>query len=160
DLKSGTTKQVNVRIAGDLLELRDHFVNVGKRLQNAHISPTGARAVFQAHGEILTVPAEKGDARNLTNSSSVMERDPPWSPDGKTIAYFSDEGGEYALHIRASTGKGSAKIYKLSGAGFYEEPTWSPDGKKIAFIDNSMSLFWIDLEGGKVKKIALEPQYG
>src|SRR5262249_43641024 len=88
------------------------------------------------------------------------EREPAWSPDGKSIAYFSDDGGEYALHVRPATGFSQAKIYKLSGAGFYEEPVWSPDSKKLAFIDNSNTLFWIDLAGGAVKKIAAEPVYG
>jgi tricorn protease len=152
DLKSGTTKQVNVRIAGDLLELRDHYVNVEKRLQNAHISPTGARAVFQAHGDILTVPAEKGDARNLTNSSSVMERDPAWSPDGKAIAYLSDEGGEYALHIRDQNGTGDVKKISL-GTGFFFSPRWSPDGKKIAYRDNHLSIWYVDIEQKKPVKI-------
>ena len=152
DLKSGTTKQVNVRMAGDLLELRDHYVNVEKRLQNAHISSTGARAVFQAHGDILTVPAEKGDARNLTNSSSVMERDPAWSPDGKTIAYFSDEGGEYALHIRDQNGTGDVKKISL-GTGFFFSPRWSPDSKKIAYRDNHLSVWYVDLELKKPVKV-------
>jgi tricorn protease len=116
--------------------------------------------VFEFRGEIVTVPAEKGDPRNLTNTPGVHERSPAWSPDGKSIAYFSDEGGEYQLHVRAATGKGKAKSYALSGAGFYEAPVWSPDNKKVAFIDNSMSLFWIDLDSGTVKKIASEPQYG
>ena len=71
---------------------------------NAHISPTGARALFEARGEILTVPAEKGDTRNLTETTGVIERDPAWSPDGKWIAYFSDESGEYELHLRDSRG--------------------------------------------------------
>ena len=75
-----------------------------RRLTNAHISPTGARALFEARGEILTVPAEKGDPRNLTSTPGVMERDPAWSPDGQWIAYFSDESGEYELHVRDSTG--------------------------------------------------------
>jgi len=152
DLKSGTSKQVNVRVAGDLLELRDRFVNVGKRLQNAHISPTGARAVFQAHGDVLTVPAEKGDARNLTNSSAVMERDPAWSSDGKTIAYFSDEGGEYALHIRDQNGSGEVKKISL-GTGFFFSPRWSPDSKKIAFRDNHLSIWYVDVEQKKPIKV-------
>ena len=80
------------------------------------ISPTGARAVFEAHGEILTVPAEKGDVRNLTNSPAVAERDPAWSPDGKSIAYFSDESGEYALHIRDQNGLGAVKKIDLGQA--------------------------------------------
>ena len=108
----------------------------------------------------MTVPAEKGDPRNLTNTGGVHERGPAWSPDGKSIAYFSDAGGEYRLHVRAANGKGDAKTYDLNGAGYYERATWSPDSKKIAFVDNSMSLFWIDLSDGKVTKIASEPHFG
>ena len=74
-----------------------------------NISPTGVRAVFEAHGEILTVPAEKGDIRNITNSPGVADRGPAWSPDGKTIAYFSDESGEYALHLRSQNGLGEVR---------------------------------------------------
>ena len=152
DLKSGTAKEVNVHIAGDMPELREHFVNVGKRLRNAHISPTGARAVFETRGEILTVPAEKGDARNLTNTTGVMERDPAWSTDGKTIAYFSDDSGEYALHIRDQSGMGEVKKITLS-QGFYFSPRWSPDGKKIAYIDNHQSIWYVDLEQKRPVKV-------
>ena len=42
----------------------------------------GARAVFEFRGEIVTVPAEKGDARNLTKTPGAHERSPAWSPDG------------------------------------------------------------------------------
>ena len=100
DLKSGRTKEVAVTLAGDLPEVRPHYVNVAKRLTNPDISPNGARAVFEARGEIITVPAEKGDPRNLTQSPAVMEREPRWSPDGQSIAYLSDESGDYALHVR------------------------------------------------------------
>ena len=73
------------------------------------MSPSGVRAAFEARGEILTVPAEKGDIRNLTQTTSAAERDPAWSPDGKTIAYFSDESGEYMLHLRDARGTGEAR---------------------------------------------------
>src|SRR5207302_5428 len=98
--------------------------------------------------------------RNLTRSPGAHERSPAWSPDGKALAYFSDQGGEYRLHVRSADGKGRAKRYRLDGAGFYEKPVWSPDNNKIAFLDNSQSLFWIDLETGKVKKVASETHYG
>src|ERR1035441_4262765 len=104
DIASGKEHAVNIEIAADLTEVRPHFQNVSRELRGAAISPTGMRAVFEAHGEVLTVPAEKGEVRNLTNTPGVMERTPAWAPDGKTIAYFSDESGEYALHIKPQNG--------------------------------------------------------
>ncbi len=150
DLKSEKTKAVEVRIAGDLPEVRPRFVNVGKRLHNADISPNGVRAVFEARGEIITVPAEKGDARNLTNTPGVYERNPAWSPDGKTIAYFSDESGEYALHLRDQSGMGEVRKFSLGEKpAFYYEPRWSPDSKKIAYVDCHIGIWYIDLETKK-----------
>src|SRR5262249_37820666 len=149
-----------IGVATDLVEGRPRFVKGPKYIRNASVSPSGARAAFEFRGEIVTVPAEKGDPRNLTNTPGVHEREPAWSPDGKSIAYFSDADGEYALHVRPASGFAPAKIYKLSGAGFYEEPVWSPDSKKLAFVDNSNTLFWIDLGSGAVKKITSEPVYG
>ncbi len=69
------------------------------------------------------------------------------------MAYFSDESGEYALHVRSQDGKGDAKKYKLSGSGFYDAPAFSPDSKKISYADNSWSLHWIDLDTGTSKKM-------
>ncbi|MGO9012471.1 MAG: PDZ domain-containing protein [Bryobacteraceae bacterium] len=149
DLKSGKTKEVAVTLAGDLPELRTHYVNVGKRISNADISPNGARAVFEARGEIITVPAEKGDPRNLTESPAVMEREPCWSPDGQNIAYFSDESGEYALHVHGQEISGVVTKIPLGGKAFYLKPRWSPDSKKIAYLDNHSHLFYVDLEQKK-----------
>jgi tricorn protease len=150
DLKSGKTKQVEVRLAADLPEVRPHFVNVGKRLRHADLSPSGVRAVFEARGEIITVPAEKGDPRNLTNTPGVNERYPVWSPDGKTIAYFSDESGDYALHLKDQSGMGEARKFSLGDKpAFYYAPRWSPDSKKISYIDNHLGVWYIDLEQKK-----------
>src|SRR5271157_3098027 len=113
DLKTGAAHKVEIHISGDLPQLRPRFENVANRIRNADISPTGLRAVFEARGEILTVPAEKGDIRNLTNTPGADERYPAWSPDGKSIAYFSDESGEYALYIKDQNGLGEAQKIDL-----------------------------------------------
>ena len=113
DLKSGKTKPVPIRVQGDFPELRPKFVNVARTLGSPAVSPSGARAVFAARGEIVTVPAEKGDPRNLTNTPGVMEREPQWSPDGKSIAYLSDESGEYALHVSPQSGEGEVTKIEL-----------------------------------------------
>jgi tricorn protease len=154
DLGSGKARPLEVRVAGDFPAVRPRFVKVGKQIRNAGLSPAGVRAVFEAHGEILTVPAEKGDTRNLTSTPGVAERDPAWSPDGKQIAYFSDESGEYQLHLREQHGRGAVKKYALGDApSFYYGPTWSPDGKKIAYTDKRLNVWVLDLAGGKSTKV-------
>jgi len=147
DLSTGRAKQLSVRLTGDMSEVRPHYVKVGNRIADANISPSGSRAVFEARGEILTVPAEKGDIRNLTRTTGVMERDPAWSPDGKRIAYFSDESGEYALHLREQSGLGEAKKINLGDPpSFFYRPVWSPDSKKIAYSDKRLNLWYFDVE--------------
>ena len=101
DLKTGNDRALDLRPTADFAELRPHFQKIElKRIRSAAISPDGSHAVFGVRGEILTVAGQSGEIRNLTNTPSVVERDPAWAPDGRSIAYFSDESGEYALHIR------------------------------------------------------------
>jgi tricorn protease len=150
DPAPGKQNPVKIGVTGDFPAVRPHYVNGGEQIQNAGISPTGARAVFEAHGEILTVPVEHGDIRNLTNSPGAAERDPAWSPDGKWIAYFSDDSGEYALHLRAQDGMGEVRKINLGNPpSFYYSPTWSPDSKKIAYRDKRLNLWYLDIEAGK-----------
>ncbi|HKY05418.1 MAG TPA: PDZ domain-containing protein, partial [Blastocatellia bacterium] len=113
---------------------------------------------FEARGEILTVPAEKGDPRNITNTTGAMERDPAWSPDGRWIAYFSDESGEYELYLRNQTGMGDVKKIKLGNPPtFYYSPTWSPDSKKIAYYDKALNLYYLEIEKGSPVRIDQNP---
>ena len=152
--KNGKSTKVPIQISGDLPSTRAHYEKVGEKIQNAGISPTGVRAVFEARGEILTVPAEKGDVRNLTRTTAVAERDPAWSPDGKSIAFFSDESGEYALHIVDQSGSGAVKKIGLGNPpSFFYGPTWSPDSKKIAYTDKRMNFWYVDVEKGAPVKV-------
>lgn len=161
DLKTHKVKPISVHLAADLPSVRPKFVPVTKAIQKAELSPSGARAIFESRGEIFTVPAEKGDARNLTNTVESAERDPAWSPHGKSIAYFSDESGEYQLHIRPQNGRGKVKKFKLGDKkSFFYNPSWSPDSKKIAYSDNRGSIWIIDLASGKSTKVDTAPYDG
>jgi tricorn protease len=151
DTASKTDNAVPIQIHGELANLEPHIAPVRPdEIRNSAISPTGARAVFEAHGEIFTVPGEKGDTRNLTNTSGAAERNPAWSPDGKTIAYFSDASGEYKLYLHDQTGFKAPTIIDLGpDPSFFYNPTWSPDSKHIAFADKHMRLWIVDVPSGK-----------
>lgn len=150
DFKSNNEHRVDIHLAADIPGLRPTYLKVASKISNAAISPTGLRAVFEAHGEILTVPADKGDIRNLTNTVDAAERNPAWSPDGKRIAYFSDESGEYALHLRQQTGMGVTEKLSLgTPPAFYYDPVWSPDSGKITYRDSNLKLWYIDLASKK-----------
>lgn len=154
DPKSGKANRVNIALNGDLPSVRPRYEKVAPRIANAAISPTGARAVFEARGEIITTPAEKGNARNLTNSPGVAERDPAWSPDGKWIAYFSDESGEYALHLRDQSVTGEVKKISLgTPSSYFYSPKWSPDSRKISFTDKRLNLWYVDIDKGTPVKV-------
>ena len=147
DLASGKAQTLNITVNGDLTGVRPRFEKVAGNIHAASISPGGVRVAFEARGDIITVPAEKGNARNLTNTSGAAERDPAWSPDGKWIAYFSDASGEYELHLRDQSGMGEVKKINLGNSpSFFYSPTWSPDSKKIAYTDKRLNLWYVDIE--------------
>lgn len=155
DPVGGRSTAIPITMAGDLPRVRPHYVSVADRIAAANLSPTGARAVFEARGEILTVPADKGDVRNLTNTPAVMERDPAWSPDGRWVAFFSDVSGEYTLNIAPQSGIGaSLRSIGLGDApSFYYSPVWSPDSKKISYLDKRLQLWYADLASGRSVKV-------
>ena len=159
NFSNNLSEPVKININTDLKEIRARYSSNPRFIRSADISPSGARAVFGYRGEIVTVPAKKGDPRNITNSVSVHERFPAWSPDGKSIAFFSDKDGEYKLVIAPQDGKGVKKSLTIPGAGFYHGLSWSPDSKKLGFSDNARNIFWIDIDTGVVSKIDSEPHY-
>ena len=153
DPATSQSKRLKIGVAADLPEARPRFASGARWIRSAMLSPTGARAAFEFRGEIVTVPAEKGDPRNLTNTTQWHERSPAWSPDGQQVAYFSDEGGEYTLRIASQDGKAAVRTVKVSGNGFYSQLAYSPDGKKLSYVDNSQTLYWVDLESGSSTRI-------
>ncbi|HZZ66148.1 MAG TPA: hypothetical protein VFE17_11650, partial [Candidatus Baltobacteraceae bacterium] len=147
DIDAHASREVDISVAADMPQVRPHWINVAPQVQNANISPTGVRAVFEAHGDILTVPSEHGDIRDLTRTSYAAERDPSWSPNGRWIAYFSDASGEYELYIKDQRGLRPARGFKLSNApSFFYTPVWSPDSKKIAYADKHLNLWYLDID--------------
>ncbi|MFC4310509.1 PDZ domain-containing protein [Steroidobacter flavus] len=159
DTRDNSVQQLRISAISDLVETRPRLASDPKWIREAAASPDLKRMAFNYRGEIVTVPAEKGDARQLTRSTGANDHSPAWSADGKQIAWFSDSSGEYELLIGDQDGKGKPRRYKLAGAGFYDSPVFSPDGARIAYRDNSQSLWVTETATGKNIKIASEPFY-
>lgn len=147
DLVSGRDRVLRVSLSADLPELRPHDERIDPaQLRFADVSSTSAQAAFGARGEVFTVSAGSPIARNVTRTTDAVERDPVWSPDGRSIAYFSDASGEYALHVADAGGRGAVREIDLgSPPAFYRSPTWSPDSTKIGYTDQRLSYWYVDL---------------
>ncbi len=157
DPKNGKTRIVNIVAAGDFPWMMPNWEDVSNRLTNMALSPTGKRVVVEARGEIFTIPADKGDVRNLTNSSGSAERDPAWSPDGKFVSYFSDKSGEYKLVIEAQDGLTPPREITLAKPTHYYTPSWSPDSKKILFTDTNLKVWVLDVATEQAKIVGQDP---
>ncbi len=155
DLAACKSTPLHISLIVEMPETRPQFKKGKDYIQNAGISPTGQRAVFEARGEIFTVPAKKGDIRNLTRTPDVFERFPAWSPDGQSIAYFSDASGEYDLVI--SDQKGEKKtVISMGKKTFFYSPIWSPDSKKIVFHDKALNLWYVDVDSRELVHVDTE----
>ncbi|MGB8473975.1 MAG: PDZ domain-containing protein [Candidatus Acidiferrum sp.] len=149
NLGSGKTHELPIVVRAEDLQARPEFKSVAQQINSGAISPSGARAVVEARGNIFTIPAEHGSVRTLTTDhSSIHELNPVWSPDGKSIAYLSDITGEYELYTRPQMGGDETRI-TTDGKIYRFGPTWSPDSKKLAYWDKSNQLWYVSLDDKK-----------
>ncbi len=146
----GTVRRLEITVRGDFPWAEPRWEDVGDRVSSASLSPTGKRALFEARGEIFSVPVEKGDARNLTRSSGAADRAPVWSPDGGEIAWFSDPGNGYQLLIAAQDGLAEPRRLAIGESRMAWETTWSPDGSRIAFVDDDVRVRVVEVATGDV----------
>lgn len=125
-------KSIAINIQADVPYKRPRYIDMASAIGNMEISPKGVRALFESRGEIFSVPKEKGDARNVSNSPGSFEKFPAWSPDGKYISYLSDKNGSYQLVLLNQVTKEAPIYISLGNMPFYYQPIWSPDSKKLA----------------------------
>jgi tricorn protease len=159
DLASGRFAEVPVRVTTDRMTLRPRTAKVAALITSAAVSPSAKRAVFEARGDVFSVPAEHGPIVNLTRSSGVAERHPRWSPDGKTVAYWSDRTGEYELTVRPADGTGEERKVTSLGPGFRYGVSWSPDSRSVVYIDQAMRIRLTDVASGRTTEIDRNPAW-
>ncbi|MDE3136514.1 MAG: PD40 domain-containing protein [Acidobacteriota bacterium] len=159
DLHSGKTTKLTYEIPGDQDLARSEWKNVAPWINSFDISPDGKRGVFEARGDVFTVPGEHGSIRNLTQTPGIWERYPTWSPDGKWVAYLSDRTGEYELYIAPQNGMGQETRITTDGSVFRYGPVWSPDSTKLLYSDKDLRLWYVDIHQKKPVQID-KAEYG
>lgn len=149
DVNTEKDSTVPVEVYADLATIRPELRRVESNIVNFGISPSGVRGVFEARGDLFTVPAKKGETRDISNSPGVREISPAWSPDGKYIAYFSDRNGEYDLYIRPQDGTGTETRLTTDANVYRTNLNWSPDSKAIVYTDAALRLWYVTLADKK-----------
>ncbi|MDP4217940.1 MAG: PDZ domain-containing protein [Bacteroidota bacterium] len=153
NLAAKSYKEVSVQVVTDEMPLRPAMTSADKYRSHSTIGPDGKRILVEARGDIFSVPAENGPVKDLTQTPAIAERYPAWSPDGKTIAYWSDRSGEYELMLRDAGQAGTERQVTNYGPGFRYQLFWSPDSKLLAFIDQAMKIHIYDRTTGKTTDV-------
>lgn len=151
DLATEKHEAVKVDVVSDLSVEMTRTKNVERSISNMSASPGGKRIVFEARGELFNVPVKEGYVVNMTQSSGAFDQNPSWSPDGNSVAYWSDQSGEYEIYIQNMKQNGAAKKLSNRNKGFGYALNWSPDSKKIAFVDEKNNINVIDAATGAEK---------
>ena len=148
DVAKKSATRVPITIDADFPEIRSKYVDLGDRIQGVDISPTGQRIVADSRGFIFTSPASKGDAKVLHSEAGIQRRNPAWSPDGRTIAYFTYQNDKEELALYDTT-TGKDRILSIgAGQGSFGNIAWSPDSKKLIYSDFSLGLWVLDIASG------------
>ena len=153
DLSTEQVRQVSIELPGDRIHAQPKWVDGDKFVTEYKLSTGGKRALLVARGDVFTVPAEKGNTCNLTQTPGIREKYATWSPDGKWIAYVSDKTGEDEIYIAPQDGNGETVRITTDGHCFRFHPVWSPDNKKLLFADKNLKLYYADIESKKVTLI-------
>jgi tricorn protease len=158
DVPNGKPKKLDIALSFDAKEFDVEVVGAQSRAEGFSLSPNGEFMAVDFHGEIVIVPTEQGvgEKTQVTNSP-WRERAEEYSPDGRKIAYVSDEGGEQQVWLYDIATATRKKLTTASGDK--DNLTWAPNSQKLAFGSENRILE-LDIAGGPVRELAKNPAGG
>ena len=148
---------IPIRVPEEGLLHRPRQVLAADTIEHLALSPGGRRAAFAARGELLTVPREHGDIRNLTRSPAAHDKHPAFAPDGSSIAFVSDRSGEEQLWLIDHQGEQPARQLTTGLATMLHAPRWSPDARWLVFGDKDGVLRLCEVANGALRTLADDP---
>jgi tricorn protease len=151
DTATGKTSEIKIDITSDDKDNEFTLMTVRNEADSYDLSPSTKRAAISAHGEIFTIATDRGDVSRVTHSYA-RETNPKWSPDGKHLAYVSDQSGREEVWVADVDGNNAKKL----SDGDSEKSTiaWAPDSKSLAYSASDHKLYVVDLAAGQAKVVA------
>jgi TolB protein len=105
--------------------------------------------------DIWTMNPDGTGKTNLTASSTAVDAQPDWSPDGQKIAFLSRrDAGNREIYVMGADGSSQTRL--TTDPGRDVAPSWSPNGKKILFAssrDGDFEIYLMDADGTKVRQL-------
>ena len=114
---------------------------------NPHVSPDGRKLAFASTGrrEAIYLAGLQGEDPQQVTDGIGKTRAPRWSPDGKSLAFYSNRSGRYEIWTIAADGGGLRQMTRAAGAGAWF-PDWSPDGKQISYYAVGVGSFVLRID--------------
>lgn len=149
DLNNGRPVEIKIDIVADERENNLETKTVSSEADGYHLSPSGKRAVISVEGELFTIATDRGDIHRVTTTSGARDLQPQWSPDGKLIAFVSDQSGREEVWVCDETG---GKLRKISDSDAQKgNVSWSPDSKSLLYTASDKKLYKHTFESGQTE---------
>jgi len=114
---------------------------------------------------IYTMNPDGTDNRSTSDDPEILDGLPAWSPDGKEIAFTSNQADDYDIWVMNEDGSNRLRLTDTKGEDSW--PRWSPDGSKIAFVGErgdaeghkSFEIFIMDPNGENIRNLTCSEEH-
>lgn len=124
----------------------------------AYASDQGSPAIdgYAGSTEIFAMEANGNNPRQLTDANGGSYS-PAWSPDGQSIVFISDRGGDADVYLMNAAGEGENLLTFDDNSAEDRSPAFTPDGRLVAFLSNRIEarfqVYLVDLRGDQVTRV-------
>ena len=149
NVASGAVKKLSITVPSDEWTLRPRALNPKDYIHSMNAANDGKTAAIEARGDVFIVKSDKPQIPNISETPGTREMYPAISPDGKSVAFFSDKSGEYELYTQPVGGGSWTQLTTTLNRTNYH-PLWSPDGKKLLFGNKNFTIYYVDVATKKL----------
>jgi len=158
DVPNGKPRKLTITLAFDPKEPDVEVIDANNQAEGFAVAPDGNHLAVDVHGEVMIVPTEDGvgEMTQVTNSP-WRDQNEIYSPDGKHIAYTSDESGDQEVWLfDLATGERRRLSQQESEKS---DITWAPNSQKLAYVGNNR-IYEVAVSGGSPREVAHNPAGG